>query len=214
MDTLYQYDLSAPNILSTEQFISTLTSPVNGWALQGYLKLAPDGKIYWSSMWYDGTFFFPYPDTTYNIYNTHLSVINQPNNLGTACDFQPFSFYLGGSRTYIGLPNNPNYDLGPLVGSICDSLTIGLEEQAGESSAAMVFPNPCSNKFTLALTGFTPITIEKIAVINTLGEAVKMLNADVHLPTIFDISDLPDGLYIVEVKAKEGRMACKVLKRK
>ncbi len=29
---------------------------------------------------------------------------------------------MGGKRTYWGLPNNPDYDLGPLVGSSCDTL--------------------------------------------------------------------------------------------
>jgi hypothetical protein len=58
----------------------------------------------------------------------NLSVINSPDSLGAACNFQPYSFYLGGNRTYWGLPNNPNYELGPLTGSICDTLTVGLTE--------------------------------------------------------------------------------------
>jgi hypothetical protein len=60
----------------------------------GALKLAPDNKIYWSCAWNDGvTFNYPYPDTSYNVYNTYLSVINSPDSLGNACDFQPYSFY-------------------------------------------------------------------------------------------------------------------------
>ncbi|MBK7965933.1 MAG: hypothetical protein IPK10_12055 [Bacteroidetes bacterium] len=59
--------------------------------------------------------------------STHnLSVINQPDSLGAACAFQPFSFYLGGARTYYGLPNNPDYELGAWVGSSCDTLSVGL----------------------------------------------------------------------------------------
>jgi hypothetical protein len=58
----------------------------------------------------------------------NLSVINQPDSLGLACDFQPFSFYLGGARTYYGLPNNPDYELGAWVGSPCDTLTVGQAE--------------------------------------------------------------------------------------
>jgi hypothetical protein len=44
-----------------------------------------------------------------------------------ACDFQPFSVNLGGQRTYWGLPNNPNYEAGSLVGSPCDTL-VGMGE--------------------------------------------------------------------------------------
>jgi hypothetical protein len=43
-----------------------------------------------------------------------------------ACDYQPYGFYLGGHKSYYGLPNNPNYELGKWVGSACDTLTVGL----------------------------------------------------------------------------------------
>ena len=75
-----------------------------------------------------GIFPYPYPDSARNVYNENLSVINYPDSLGAACNLQPFSFYLGGKRTYYGLPNNPNYDLGPDSGSVCDTLTVGIAE--------------------------------------------------------------------------------------
>jgi hypothetical protein len=53
----------------------------------------------------------------------NLSVINTPDSLGISCDLQPFSFSLGGQRSYAGLPNNPDYDMPALSGSPCDSLT-------------------------------------------------------------------------------------------
>lgn len=118
---LVQYNLYAPNIAASADTIAVLTyAPYIG----GLLKMAPDKKIYWSNAWYDGlNYNFPYPDTTYNLYNTHLSVINSPDNIGTSCNFTPFSFYLGGARTYYGLPNNPDYDLGADSGSLCDTIT-------------------------------------------------------------------------------------------
>nr|MBK9653747.1 T9SS type A sorting domain-containing protein [Bacteroidota bacterium] len=67
-------------------------------------------------------FSYPYPDSMRNYINENLSVINNPNALGAACNYTPFSFYLGGKRTYYGLPNNPNYGLGRLLGSPCDTL--------------------------------------------------------------------------------------------
>lgn len=57
-----------------------------------------------------------------------MSVINYPDSLGLTCDFQPFSFNLGRHRTYVGLPNNPNYELKADSGSICDTLQVGLQE--------------------------------------------------------------------------------------
>lgn len=128
------------NIIDT---VADFTFPIS---TGGGLKLAPDGKIYWSCAYIDsmGNFNYPYPDTTYNIYNTYLSVINNPDSLGTACNFQPYSFYLGGARTYWGLPNNPNYELGPDSGSLCDSLTVGILnlEQGFAHSELKIFYHP------------------------------------------------------------------------
>ncbi len=118
---IYQLDLTASNIFASRINLDTLYSPP---IQPGSLKLAPDGKIYLSCAYYDGvTFNYPYNNMEYDSVNMNLSVINYPDSLGTACGYSPFSFYLGGKRTYWGLPNNPDYDLGPLVGSPCDTLT-------------------------------------------------------------------------------------------
>jgi hypothetical protein len=87
---------------------------------------------------------YPYQDTVYNMYNMNLSVINQPDSLGTACDFQPYSFYLGGKRTYLGLPNNPDYDLGAVAGSACDTIT-GIAPSPLERVGVRLYPNPVNN---------------------------------------------------------------------
>ncbi|MBL0340227.1 MAG: T9SS type A sorting domain-containing protein [Bacteroidetes bacterium] len=122
---LFQYDLNAANISATKD---TLWELKNIPSACGALKLAPDNKIYLSNWYYD--FFnnpYPYQDSVFNTYNMNLSVINQPDSLGTVCDFQPYSFYLGGKRTYLGLPNNPDYDMPALAGSPCDTLA-GINE--------------------------------------------------------------------------------------
>ena len=99
---LLQYNLLAPNPTLTRDTIFTIAYPTYS---GGLLKLAPDGKIYWSCSWYDGfNWNFPYPDTTFNAYIT------------------PYSFYLGGNRCYLGLPNNPDYDMPRLQGSTCDTV--------------------------------------------------------------------------------------------
>ena len=122
-DSLFQFDLNAPNISASKQVIAVLPSYQRS---IGNLKLAPDNKIYLTSG--DQTAGTPYPDTLFTTINSYLSVINQPDSLGLACDFQPFSFYLGGARTYYGLPNNPDYELGAWVGSPCDTLTVSINE--------------------------------------------------------------------------------------
>jgi hypothetical protein len=56
-----------------------------------------------------------------------MGVINSPDSLGATSNFLPWSYYLGGKRTYWGLPNNPDYDLPALAGSPCDTL-VGMGE--------------------------------------------------------------------------------------
>jgi hypothetical protein len=121
-DRLYQFNLLDTNILLSRDTLYEFFDPESPLTIRN----APDGKIYVSSS--DVSYGLLYPDTFYSNINTHLSVINYPDSLGTACDFQPYSFYLGGGRTYWGLPNITNYQLGPLVGSPCDTLTVGLTE--------------------------------------------------------------------------------------
>ena len=140
-DTSYiiQYDLSAPNITASKDTIWSTTFPEY---TGGHFKIAPDSNIYYATTYYDG-FQFPYPyaDSVYNMYNMNLGIIHEPDSAGSACNFQPWSFYLGGFRTYGGLPNNPDYEMEASSGSPCDSLT-GITEFEKQSSIISVFYQP------------------------------------------------------------------------
>jgi len=122
---LWQFDLTSSNIASSKLLIHSFIDPNMG---VSQLLLAPDNKIYLSSA--DEGFGWPYPDTStaFTTINNNLSVINHPDSLGAACDFQPFSFNLGTGRSYYGLPNNPDYELGAWVGSPCDTLSVGVQD--------------------------------------------------------------------------------------
>lgn len=120
---LYQFDLQAPNIKASRVTLDTSSYPAYS---GGWLKLAPDSNIYWTNRFYDGGCGgFPFCDTTYNMYNMNLSVINEPDSPGVACNFTKYSFSLGGNRTYWGLPNNPDYDLPGDSACILANLTPG-----------------------------------------------------------------------------------------
>ena len=124
---LIQFDTNNSNFLSSADTISIFSDPDR----PGSLKLGPDRKIYSSiySNVSDTCFNYLYCASTYTNTNSNLSVINYPDSLGSSCDFQPYSFYLGGHKAYYGLPNNPNYELDTLHGSPCDTLTaVGLND--------------------------------------------------------------------------------------
>jgi hypothetical protein len=123
----------------TKDTIHIYTYPPSVYEL-GFLKLGPDGKIYVANGYYNGQQnFYPYADSMYNYVNMNLSVINNPNSPNSSCDLQPYSFYLGGKRGYLGLPNNPDYNLGSLAGSICDTLSVNTYEPILEKSELKVF---------------------------------------------------------------------------
>ena len=108
-DTLYQFDLWAGDIEASRVVVGIYDGFIDPlWTNFFLAQLAPDGKIYISSP--NGVPYF--------------HVIEEPNEKGLACDFRQHSVHLG-SYNGFGLPNNPNYRLGPLDGSPCD--TLGLD---------------------------------------------------------------------------------------
>jgi len=136
-----QYDLNASDFLASADTLKVLRSSNLNSQEFGLVQPGPNGKIYLTAEGnsLDCGFDYLYCDTTWNLVNSNLSVVNNPNGLGVACNFQPFSFYLGGHRAYAGLPNNPNYELGPLLGSACDTLTVGIKDIKPELNALTIY---------------------------------------------------------------------------
>lgn len=87
---LLQYDLTATNISATEVVID------NRQMYRGSLQLGPDGRIYRSM------------SVTYTIGSPFLSVINNPNVLGTSCDYD---------HNAISLSRNSRQGLPPFITS-------------------------------------------------------------------------------------------------
>lgn len=84
---IYQYNLQAANINSSRVLINQSSN-----LDYGALQLGPDGKIYVSA------------ENGYNVGYGYLGTINNPDIVGSGCDFVPNAFYLGGKMTLIGLP--------------------------------------------------------------------------------------------------------------
>ncbi len=108
---LHQYDLSAADIMASETLLGTYDgykSPSNTFFF--LLQLAPDGKLYMNSA------------ATVNT----LHVIHRPDLPGADCRFEQHGVQLPTLNNW-SMPNFPNYRLGPLDGSPCD--TLGLDNQ-------------------------------------------------------------------------------------
>ncbi|MBK7965929.1 MAG: T9SS type A sorting domain-containing protein [Bacteroidetes bacterium] len=180
------------------------------------MKLAPDNKIYISS--FDENFPWPYPDTStaYTIINNNLSVINYPDSLGAACDFQPFSFNLGAGRSYYGLPNNPDYELGAWVGSPCDTLTVGLtENNQKEDVFFQAWYNPEWNMIHVnasKLKGKSGV----LRLFDMEGRLVFERKMDVIAGGYFTgeigMNGIANGVYIVSLVTEKDKAQGKILK--
>jgi hypothetical protein len=210
--TLWQFDTWAPNIAATKTLIWQTSYPPY---TAGALKRGPDNKIYMSCAWSDssGNFNYPYDSTMYYTENMNLGVINSPDSAGLACDFQPWSFYLAGKRTYWGLPNNPDYDLPALAGSPCDTLvSIGEAPQIQQAALNVFYHNAWEKAFINAS--------------NLKGENGKLLVYDMQGKIIhqeplriqngFFTRDLSmqgkaHGVYLVIVQTERERLTRKMI---
>jgi hypothetical protein len=213
-DTAYilQFDLNAPNFLASADTLGTFTAPDT----PGLLEMGPDGKIYVSITWAgpDTCFDYLYCYGISNTTNSNLSVINYPDSAGSACDFQPFSFNLGGHKTYWGLPNNHNYELGAWVGSPCDTLSVGIPElfqRKGElklyydKSWQTVFINAEELKGRKATLQFY----------NTNGQLIESMQSGVdggYFTHSASFASQPDGVYIIRLQTEKEILTGKCVK--
>lgn len=83
--TIYQFDITQAG--ATPVIVQQLGSSGSGVDGFGALQLGPNGKIY-----------------VMEAYSQYLAVINQPNNLATACDFEMNGVFLNGNFGVRGLP--------------------------------------------------------------------------------------------------------------
>jgi hypothetical protein len=133
--------------LSVDQYSisgDTLLTPVkvfggSGGSFQfgGMLSLANNNKIYMTM--FGGNALHPY--------SRHLAVIDYPSNAGSACGFDPLGISIGTYLGGAGLPVHPNYALGALEGSGCD--TLGSTSSAGGPAPPVpwtLYPNPARDR--------------------------------------------------------------------
>lgn len=188
---LYQFCFScASDINSTKKVIY---DPLYIGERFTQMQLAENDKIYLAS--YD----YLHIEAP-NELNTHLSVINSPDNEGLSCNFDTSTISTGGKMARLGLPNMPNYNLGALTGSDCDTLgldTVISNIQLTETIAVSVFPNPASGYITIK-SQFTDHKNVYATVFNCTGKRVKSVKVLSDQQKI-NIDELAPGIYFIEL---------------
>ena len=177
---LYQYDTWSINVDSSRILIAIYDNfhdPITGNLTNFWLMaLGPDEKIYMSTS-----------NTT-----PYLHVINYPDSIGTACGFCQHCINLPSLNAFT-MPNFPNYYLGAEVGSVCDSLGVGIHEVKSEMEFN-IYPNPAVEKVNFHYSKLT--SKASLLIYNLTGEVVStyLLKRNESEITI-DLSHFAEGVY-------------------
>lgn len=186
LGTLLQYDLAAGNATEVINSKVILSNIEDLYALQ----LAPDGKIY-----------------VVKSYHPYLSVINDPNLSGTACNFVENAIYLDplytGVSAALGLPN--------FVQSYFDYAHKGCSVPTSTGSesreaALQLYPNPASG-YVYLNAGVNEVLSLQLQFQDLAGRICMTTNINPAAEsTLIDLSRLKSGIYYVE--ARNGKKVC------
>lgn len=197
---IYQYDLTASNIAGSKQTVAfydstfcPLSSPSPLYFLD--MKLADDNRIYISTG------------------GCYADVIHYPDSPAVACSLVVHNFQINAPfNQLVFFPYHPDYSLGPLTGSPCDTLT-GYHEQQIAQANITVSPNPGQGLFKIV----TPAILLnngllKAEVFDLTGKKVltQKINAEI---SYLDLSSHSDGLFLIRLTAKGRLFSTKVIKQ-
>lgn len=178
---LNQYDLSISPIRDSVRIITDTSE----FYQLDIMQLAPNGKIYISC---------------FNGGSYKIHVINEPDSLGLACDFQLFGQPVL-SVNSANLPYFPNFRLGALIGSACDTITGIQSIAAAHPIFATVTPNPANSRASIIYyTGSN--TSDEAELYDLTGRLIwsSSISGSAGNMTI-DVSTFPTGIYMVRFMA-------------
>jgi hypothetical protein len=189
-DTIFQYDLQAPNVLASEVvvavydgFLAEFNRPTRFFRL----LLAPDNKIYVS---------IPNNNSRY------LHVIEKPDLPGPACEVRQHAIHLPVFNNNL-LPNMPYYRLREWVGSPCDTLG---SVAVGESPAEIMFrayPNPAAD--AVQLTFDPPVRPDTRVLLTDMTGRIwadaPVANGATNM--VLPVRMIQNGTYLIKVQSRD-----------
>ena len=183
---VFQYDLLAKpmensivKVAEYDNFTDTTTS--GKWQTLFYLPhIAPNGKIYVNCA------------TSVSFMHT----IHEPDKAGLACNLIQHDFRLK-SLNARSIPNFPNFRLGKLKNSACDTLTSSSDVDNTEKQIVL-FPNPVKDDLKI---GFSDNTLDKnstfkAVVTNIYGQTVFTANR-MYKNDAIDTRSFGNGVYML-----------------
>jgi hypothetical protein len=192
---LYQYDTWNANLAASKKYIAAFDGFADPFFNYFFRHaIGPDGKIYMTS----------WGSTRY------LHIINDPDQPDTACNFVQHQLKLINKHAST-LPEFPNYRLGALTGSPCDTITSAAGPWPSADIDFQVFPNPSKGiaKISYSLEpgqdGFLKITSFQGRLL--LQKRLPPWSNQQAL----DLGRLADGIYLAAVSTGGRTAAAKLV---
>jgi len=201
--SLLQYDLLESDTSLVMKEVARCQSP-QGTTLGTFynISIGPDNKLY--VLTYGG----------YDVCrdSSYLAVIQDPDQKAPACNFQFNGLYMNGMNVpFPGLPHHPDYTIGPIDGSPCD--TLGLDEYPPIVYSAnglqsepvfVVYPNPA--KDYLMISGKELESVQKVRLYSVQGRL--LLSSELEWLSgsqqILRLQGLNPGIYFLELDYGKG----------
>ena len=184
---LFQYDLEAPDIAATRDTVAIYDgyTSIQATVFQ-FPQLAPDDKIYISCF------------GTTNVFH----VIEEPDLPGEACQVNQHSFQLPTYRI-LTMVNFPNYRLGALEGSPCDTLGVSTTTVLQKVPSLYLYPNPTDGLLNLEWQAARP---DNIKVHDLMGRLVYKRSVPMTAESTLriDLGHLASGVYLVSAWENGG----------
>ena len=190
---LYQYDTWNSDMVNDVIHLASWDSfyAQNTAVLFFMHQLASDNKIYLGT--FNGS--------------KYLNVINYPDSVGNACFFDPHSFVLPQYNNNV--PNFPNYDLGPVPGSPCDTLYLSDIKQQERNVSFRISPNPAVDWFNIVYDTDHNISA---TIYDAFGREVKQFTLYPWFKNrIVYIDDLLTGVYLLTLSSHSWKQTMKLI---
>ncbi|MCO5288440.1 MAG: T9SS type A sorting domain-containing protein [Bacteroidetes bacterium] len=195
--TIYQLNVDTINVPASLKVVAvndTFLSPsfpfyTDFWTMY----LAANGKIYITS----GS----------SVVDLHY--INYPDSADTACDVHLHDFHLLGFH-FRSVPNHPNYYLGRLVGSVCDTLT-SINDLTEHNFKFSISPNPNNGNFKIMYL-LPQNKAGKLEIFDINGRAVYSQNLPQWSTLQFiSLPKIANGIYAIKINSDNFSVTKKLI---
>jgi Secretion system C-terminal sorting domain len=160
----------------------------------GFTEFGASTNFYLQQLTVDNYIYMCSPNGT-----RYFHTINNPNQQSQDCSFIQRNITIPTFNAFT-LPNFPNFRLGTLSNSMCDTLTVSSQQAVLDTQRIHIFPNPTSDILTITISNNT--TALQYKLYDVMGREVQsgMIESPIDLKTI------ANGIYFIAIYNNTKRL--------